>query len=137
MQIFLFIALLISVVAVIFAVQNTEPVTVSFVVWKTQGSLALVLLIALAAGALISFFVSLPSNLRTRWTIRQQRKKMTELETSLADLRAQLEQTQSKLDELTQPAGPAVSPLAEPTAEPDKTALDQPEIVEPRTFGPE
>ncbi len=84
MQIFLFFALIISVLAVIFAIQNNDPTTVSFAIWKYNGSLALVLLVAVAAGSLISFFVSLPSNLKTRWTIRQQRKKMTELESSLA-----------------------------------------------------
>ncbi len=64
MQIFLFFALIISVIAVIFAVQNNDTITVSFAVWKYNGSLALVLLVAVAAGSLISFFVSLPSNLR-------------------------------------------------------------------------
>jgi len=54
MQIFLFFALIISLLAVIFAVQNTAPVTVSFAIWKFPGSLALVLLAALAAGSLIS-----------------------------------------------------------------------------------
>lgn len=106
MQIFLFIALFIAVVAVLFAVQNTDPVTVSFAFWETEGSLALVLLIALAAGALISFFVSLPSNLRTRWTIRQQRKKMNELESNLSSLRLESEDAQKKIDELTHPVTP-------------------------------
>ena len=77
MQIFLFIALIIAVLAVLFAVQNTALATVSFAFWKTDAPLALVLLVAVAAGSLISFFVSLPSNLRTRWAIRQQRKKIT------------------------------------------------------------
>jgi len=113
MQIFLFIALLISVVAVIFAVQNNTPTTVSFAVWKTDGSLALVLLAALAAGSLISFFVSLPSNLKTRWTIRQQRKKLTELETSLATARGQLEEAQKIIGESNRPAQP---PAALPEA---------------------
>lgn len=53
MQIFLFFALFIAVIAVVFAIQNTSPTTVSFITWKFNGSVALVLLIALAAGALI------------------------------------------------------------------------------------
>jgi putative membrane protein len=109
MQIFLFIALLISVVAVIFAVQNNTPTTVSFAVWKTDGSLALVLLVAVVAGSLISFFVSLPSNLKTRWTIRQQRKKLTELETSLATARGQLEEAQKIISDANKPAQPPVA----------------------------
>jgi lipopolysaccharide assembly protein A len=124
MQIFLFFALIISVLAVIFAVQNNDPTTVSFAVWKYNGSLALVLLVAVAAGSLISFFVSLPSNLRTRWTIRQQRKKITELETSLATVRGELEEAQKIIDEANKPAElPAALP------EPVKPAAGEPEPV--------
>ena len=100
MQIFLFVALFIAVLAVVFAVQNTAPAIVSFFLWKFNGSLALVLLVSLAAGALISFLVSLPANLKTRWTIRQQRKKLNELEANLAASQEDLEVLQQKLDEL-------------------------------------
>jgi putative membrane protein len=100
MQIFLFFALFIAVIAVVFAVQNTAPVVVSFFFWKFNGSLALVLLVSLAAGALISFFVSLPSNIKTRWTIRQQRKKLNELEANLAASQEDLETLQQKLEQL-------------------------------------
>jgi len=103
MQIFLFFALIISILAVIFAVQNTAPTTISFAIWDFKGSLALVLLVALAAGALISFFASLPSNLRARWILRQQRKKITDLEKSLATVRSELEEAQKRLN----PAPPA------------------------------
>jgi lipopolysaccharide assembly protein A len=124
MQIFLFFALVIAVLAVIFAVQNNDPTTVSFAVWKYNGSLALVLLVAVAAGSLISFFVSLPSNLRTRWTIRQQRKKITELESSLATARGELAEAQKIIDEANKPAEP---PAALP--EPVQPAAGEPEPV--------
>jgi len=100
MQIFLVFALLIAVLAVIFAIQNNAPATVAFALWEFQGSLALMLLVALIAGALISIFVSMPSNIRTRWTIRQQRKKMSELENNLSDLRTEVETAQKKLERL-------------------------------------
>ena len=61
MQIFLFIALILMGVTIIFAVQNTTLTTVRFLAWELEGSLALVLLVAAAAGALISFFFSLPT----------------------------------------------------------------------------
>ena len=66
MQIFLFFALIIAVLAVFFALQNSDPVTLKFAVWEFNSSLAFVLLLALLAGALISFFFSLPSNLKRR-----------------------------------------------------------------------
>ncbi|MGD9092070.1 MAG: lipopolysaccharide assembly protein LapA domain-containing protein [Anaerolineales bacterium] len=99
MQIFLFIALLIMLVAIIFAVQNTEPTQVQFLAWKTEGSLALVLLLTLLAGVLISYFFSLPSKLRDKLTIRSQSKKITQLEDSLKEKQSQLEETQGKLEE--------------------------------------
>ena len=46
--IFIFFALIIAAVAVIFALQNTSAVTVTFFFWNFHGSLALVLLGALA-----------------------------------------------------------------------------------------
>jgi len=137
MQIFLFIALIISVVAVLFAVQNTDPVTVSFAIWETEGSLALVLLIALAAGALISFLFSLPSNLRTRWTIRQQRKKMTELETNLANLRLQSDEAQKKMDELKKPVSPSNDLASSLPPNPDKSAVAEPGRIDSHLPGSE
>ena len=97
MQIFLFLALIIAVLAVFFALQNSDPVTVKFAVWEFNSSLAFVLLLALLAGALVSFLFSLPSNVRARWTIRQQRKKMNDNEASLAQVKAKLEETENKM----------------------------------------
>lgn len=99
MQIFLFIAIFIAALAVLFAAQNNDPTTVSFFVWHFNSSLALVLLLALATGAAISFLFSLPSNIKVRWTNRQQRKKMSDLETSLESMNAQIAELQNKLDE--------------------------------------
>jgi uncharacterized integral membrane protein len=110
MQIFLFFALIIAVLAVIFAIQNNDTTTVSFAIWKYNGSLALVLLVAVAAGSLISFFVSLPSNFKTRWALRQQRKKMSEMESSLATAQGQLEEAQKIISEANKPAQPAAAP---------------------------
>ncbi len=98
MQIFLFVALFISALAVVFALQNSDTTQVTFLTWQFDSSLALVLLIALAAGALISFLFSLPTNLKTRWTIRQQRKKLVDMETSLADYKLRLEQAQTRIE---------------------------------------
>lgn len=98
MQIFLFIALLISILAILFAVQNNATTTVSFLFWDTQGSLALVLLIAIAAGALISFLFSLPSNIKSRLTIRNLRKQIKDLETDLTEHRQKREEIQSQDD---------------------------------------
>ncbi len=118
MQIFLFFALFIALMAVVFALQNSAPVQVSFLLWRFDSSLALVLLVALLSGALMSFFVSLPSNVRARWTIRQQRKKMNEMETNLADLKAQLAEVQKQIEGAHGAASEiTASPIVEPPVE--------------------
>lgn len=99
MQIFLFIALMIMLVAIVFAVQNNAPTQVQFLAWKTEGSLALILLLAVVAGALISYFVSLPSKLGDKLTIRSQGKRIDQLEANLNEIQSQMEETQGKLAE--------------------------------------
>lgn len=121
MQILLILALIISLVAVIFAVQNAMPVTVSFLVWQfVNAPLAVVLLLAVGLGLLISLLVSLPSLAGNRWTISRLKKRIAELEKSvqeqqaraatleanLADARTQLESAQKTLSGST----PSVAP---------------------------
>lgn len=97
MQFFLFGALAISLAAVVFALQNNVPVTVVVLAWRLQGSLALVLFLALAAGALISLFASLPTLIRGRMAATQHRKHLAALEASLADTQRRLQQAQAQL----------------------------------------
>ena len=83
MQVFLVIALLIALIAVVFAVQNTALVTISFLLWKFNNSLAVVLLLAIFAGVLISIFASLPGWIRGRMAQSTLKKKIRELEMQL------------------------------------------------------
>ena len=96
MQAILIIALLIAILAVIFALQNAVPVSVTFLAWKTEGSLVLVLLVALAVGAVVGLLVSLPGRIRAAWTSNSLKKKLAELEASLADHSRKLNEAQSK-----------------------------------------
>ena len=74
MQIYLFIAAFIAVLAVIFALQNAVPITVSFLVWQVQSSLALILIMAFIAGLITSFlFNTLTRIRRTRSTNDQEK----------------------------------------------------------------
>jgi uncharacterized integral membrane protein len=81
MQVFLVFALLIALVAVIFAVQNTAMVTVSFLVWNFNHSLAVIILLTIFTGVLISILMSAPGWIRNRLTLASLRKKIKELET--------------------------------------------------------
>jgi lipopolysaccharide assembly protein A len=80
MQIFLLIALGIATIAVIFALQNITTVTISFMFWSIKGSLALVLLVTLMAGVLISSLVSLPGFVGGKWTTSSRKKQLASLE---------------------------------------------------------
>ncbi len=69
MQIFLLIAALIAVLAVIFALQNAVPITVSFLFWRAESSLALILILAFIAGLITSSLFNILSHLKkTRHT---------------------------------------------------------------------
>jgi len=97
MQIFLIFALIIAALAVIFALQNTAVTTVTFLLWTFNGSLALILLLSLIAGAVVSILVSSPALIRDKLTIRNQKKRLAELEASLSKHKSQLEEAQQQI----------------------------------------
>lgn len=104
MQVFVLIAILVAALAVIFAVQNTEVVVVDFLFWSFQGSLALLLLVALAAGAIASSLASIPSMFRAHKLAGTQRRKVEELE---AEIRRLLEERARTKPAASSPAGSA------------------------------
>ena len=85
-QLFLIIALFIAISAVIFALQNSIPVTVSFLIWKFESSLALVLLISLGLGVLVSFLLSIPTMIKRNRSISNYKKRIQELEEKIQEM---------------------------------------------------
>jgi len=75
-------AIVIAMLAVIFALQNAVPITVSFLIWKFESSLALILLITIALGVLMSLLVSIPSKIKKIKIILNQKKKIQKLESA-------------------------------------------------------
>ena len=73
--IWLILALLVIIFVVVFAVQNATLVTVDFLFWEFQSSLALLILVSLAVGIIISLLVSLSTMLRRRGTIHSSEGK--------------------------------------------------------------
>ncbi len=69
MFIFLILGLLIGALTVVFALQNLGTVSVLFLAWQMQGSLCLILLLALLSGFLVCMLFSLPEALETSETI--------------------------------------------------------------------
>ncbi len=96
MHAFLILALLVALLAIVFTLQNMAPVTVVFLIWTFHGSLALVLFLALAAGAMICLFASLPARIKGNWTIADQKKQLLQLEDSLEEYKHKLHEAQKK-----------------------------------------
>lgn len=77
----LILALLISIVAVIFALGNTDPVTISFLTWQLEEQpLALVLLVALAIGIVIGVLLMTPGAVKRNLALSGQKKKLKSAE---------------------------------------------------------
>ena len=114
MQIFLFGALAISLVAVLFALQNIVPVTITFFGWTIEGSLALVLFVTLVTGALSSFLASLPTLAKGRWATARHRKQVASLEANLAECQRELREATTRLRAPETSPQPSLAPARRP-----------------------
>lgn len=84
MQIFLVLSILIAIALVLFAVQNSAIVTISFLSFHFSGSLALVLVVVFALGLLSGILVSVPSLLKKSSALREQKRRVKQLEDNAA-----------------------------------------------------
>jgi uncharacterized integral membrane protein len=112
--VYLIVALLIAVIAVIFALQNTLTVTIAFFAWHVTGSLSLILLITLAIGVVIGLLVLAPSAIKNSFAASGHLKRIGSLE-------KELEAHKAKLSELQKPAAaPSPAPQAQKSETPQK-----------------
>ena len=105
MVVSLILALAFAIVAVIFALQNTAVVTVTFFSLSFEGSLALVILVVVAVGILIGVLVMTPGRVKSSLSNARNRKKIGELEVSL-------DEHKSKLAAMEKPVVPAPAPAS-------------------------
>jgi uncharacterized integral membrane protein len=90
MQIAILIGLAFAIGAVAFALQNNVPVTVTFILWRFDSTLAMVLLIAVAIGALITALLSTPAVLRLQWRVARRARQIAALEAANEELKAEV-----------------------------------------------
>lgn len=90
MIILFIIGLLLGGVAVIFALQNVEVITVAFFSWELTGSLALILSLAIGVGALTAALLILPESVKNYFRYRSLQKENIRL---AEELRKQKELT--------------------------------------------
>lgn len=86
MQFFFFLALILALALMTFAVQNKEIMTLTFINWAFEGPVALVLTIAFVAGILVGFFLIIPAWWRKAKGGRAQKKRIRELEREIQDI---------------------------------------------------
>jgi lipopolysaccharide assembly protein A len=98
--VYLILALVVAIIAVIFALQNTAVVTISFFAWTITGSLSLVLLVTLAIGVLIGLLVIAPSLIKNSIRVSGHRKRSATLEKEAGDQKATIERLQAKVEQL-------------------------------------
>ncbi len=93
----LILALAFALVAVIFALGNTDPVTISFLTWSLEEQpLALVLLIAVALGILIGVLLMSPSAIKRNLALAGQKKKLKGSEKELEQHKAKVAEFEEK-----------------------------------------
>lgn len=95
MQLAIIAAILTAIVGVAFSMQNDVPVTVNFLLWRFDSSLAMVLLLALAAGATAVALLITPSALRGQWRLARQKRRITELEQTCEVQRSRIAELES------------------------------------------
>ena len=91
MHLFLISGIALAIGVVGFALQNNVPVTVTLALWSFDGSLALMLLLAMGLGVLIAGLLSSPSMIKNRWIRSRLEGDKTALERRIVELEAELE----------------------------------------------
>ena len=81
----LILALIFAILAVVFASQNSDPVTISFYGFSVESSLAVVILVSLAIGVIVGALIMTPRVIKRSYELRNNLKKMGGLEKSLEE----------------------------------------------------
>ena len=80
----LIIALIIALVAIIFALQNADPVTVKLFIWQPTFSMALILVVTLIIGIVAGLLFNAPGIYKKNKVVSAQKKRILELESEIS-----------------------------------------------------
>ncbi len=97
MVVFLILALVIAIFAVIFALQNLISVTVTFLAWDINASLALIILATLAMGVLLGWLVTIPGGIRGKVQLSNHKKKLTAAETEKVQFQKRIDDAERRM----------------------------------------
>jgi len=99
----LILALVMAILMVFFALENTAMVTVSFFGYAVQGSLALIVMVAMGVGVLIGLLVMAPGRIKSGLSNARKSKQIGSLETSLEEHRTKLSEMEKRSDSAPPP----------------------------------
>lgn len=100
MRLFSVLAVVIAILAIIFALQNAVPIAVTLGIWQVEISLALVLILTLGVGVVVGLLVSVPSLMRRNLKLAHQKRHNTDLEKELNEQTQQLANQQKRIEYL-------------------------------------
>ncbi|NES18634.1 MAG: DUF1049 domain-containing protein [Symploca sp. SIO3E6] len=100
MRLFLILASIIALLAIIFALQNSVTIEIVFGIWRLEESLALILLLVLTVGFIIGLLVSIPAITKKEWKILSQKKRIVELENKLSEHIERISSQRKRIDYL-------------------------------------
>lgn len=91
------LALVLSILVALFAIQNSEPIDINIFFYNVKLSQALVILISTIVGAIIAFSLGILKQLALNKEIREQNKTIKSLENELSSTKSKLTDIESKL----------------------------------------
>lgn len=68
------VSIVLSALAVVFALQNAQPARVAFLYWSFEGSLVIILLLTFLVGVVSAIIASVPGYIRMRRELSARRK---------------------------------------------------------------
>ena len=98
MRLFLFLAIAIAVLTILFALQNADPVLIHFGIWVVESPLALILLITLGIGFVVGLLVSMPAILARGWKSSSRKRTIQALEDELIEKEQQLADQKKRIE---------------------------------------
>jgi len=106
-QLLFILGIVFAIIAVTFAIQNNASVAVVFGIWQFESSLAVVLLLAIGLGALITALISTPRMIKSQWNNASLQRQVIKLEEEKAVLAGRMRDIESQVPRLVAAAPPA------------------------------
>lgn len=86
MRVLIAVALILSLLVTIFAVQNNAATTVRFLFWSVDGSFALVLMVTLMTGILVGILLMVPGSVRHRLKAAELKRQLSAMDQEASQL---------------------------------------------------